>query len=56
MPYSVEKRGDKWVCLNKDTGKVKGTHDSKEMAIRQMRLLYMVESGKEPTGKKSTMK
>ena len=48
MPYKVEKRGDKWVTINSDTGDVKGTHDSKEKAMRQMRLLYMVKSGKEP--------
>ena len=49
MPYEVVKEGDKWVTRNKDTGKVKGTHDTKAKAIRQMRLLYMVESGKTPT-------
>ena len=43
MPYAVEKRGDKWVTINTDTGKVKGTHDSKIKATRQMRLLYMVK-------------
>ena len=53
MPYKVEKRGDEWVTVNTDTGKVKGTHDSKIKAIRQMRLLYMIEGGKEPTGKKA---
>lgn len=55
MPYAVEKRGDKWVTINTETEKVKGTHDSKKMAIKQMRLLYMIEGGKKPTGKKSTM-
>lgn len=54
MPYSVEKRGDKWVTINTETGKVKGTHDSKKKAIRQMRLLYGIESGEwKPTGKKA---
>ena len=43
MPYKVEKRGDKWVTINSDTGDVKGTHDTKGKAIRQMRLLYMVK-------------
>ena len=40
MPYSIEQRDGKWVVVNKDTGKVKGTHDSKIKAQRQMRLLY----------------
>jgi len=48
MPYKVEKRGSKYVTVNSETGDVKGTHDSKEKAVRQMRLLYMVKSGKEP--------
>ena len=45
MPYDVEKRGNKWVTLNTETGDVKGTHDTKEKAIRQMRLLYHVKGG-----------
>jgi len=49
MPYGVEKRGNKWVTLNTDTGDVKGTHDSKEKALRQMRLLYHVKGGGELT-------
>ena len=49
MPYAVEKRGDKWVTINKDTGAVKGTHDSKVKAIRQMRLLYMVKKDQDLT-------
>ena len=54
MPYKVEKRGDKWVTLNTETGKVKGTHNSKVKALRQMRLLYGIESGEwKPTGKKA---
>jgi len=53
MPYKVEQRGDKWVTLNTETGKVKGTHSSKAKALRQMRLLYMIEGGKQPTGAKA---
>jgi len=45
MPYKIEKRGNKWVTVNKDTGDVKGTHDSREKAVKQMRLLYGVEHG-----------
>ena len=54
MPYGIEQRGDKWVTINTETGKVKGTHDSKAKALRQMRLLYMVEGGKQPTGAKAS--
>lgn len=56
MPYQIEKGEDKFVVVNKTTGKVKGTHDSRKKALRQMRLLYMVEGGKSPTGKASTLK
>lgn len=52
MPYKVEKRGSKWVTANKETGHVKGTHDTEHKAIAQMRLLYGVEGGMKPTGKK----
>jgi len=44
MPYKVEKRGSNWVTVNTETGQVKGTHDSKEKAMRQMRLLYAVKN------------
>jgi len=51
MPYKVEKKGEKWITRNTQTGKVKGTHDSKIKAQRQMNLLYGVESGEwKPTG------
>ena len=45
MPYDIKKRNNKWVVVNKNNGKVKGTHDSELKAIKQMRLLYAVESG-----------
>ena len=45
MPYDIRKKGDKWQTYNKDTGDVKGTHDSREDALRQMRLLYHVKGG-----------
>ena len=51
MPYDIAKRGNKWVTYNKETGDVKGTHADRQSAVKQMRLLYMVKSGKEPTGK-----
>jgi len=48
MPYKVEKRDSKWVVINKETGKVKGTHDTEEKAKRQLRLLYGIENGWRP--------
>lgn len=45
MPYAVRKRDSKFVVINKETGKVKGTHASKAKALSQMRLLYHVEAG-----------
>ena len=56
MPYSIGKEGSKWVVKNKETGDIKGTHPNRIKALKQMRLLYMVESGKKPTGKKSILK
>ena len=43
MPYEVVKRGEKWLTINSETQDVKGTHDTKEEALRQMRLLYHVK-------------
>ncbi len=51
MPYAVRKQGRRWVTYNSETGDVKGTHDSKDKANRQMRLLYMVEHGGTPRNK-----
>ena len=53
MPYSVHKRGEKWVVTNTETGDVKGKHDSKVKAIRQINLLRGVEHGWNPTGAKA---
>ena len=56
MPYKIEKRGDKFVVVNKKTGKVKGTHSSRAKALAQMRLLYGIESGEwKPTFSKNSM-
>lgn len=52
MPYAVRKRGKKFVTINKDTGEVKGTHDTEHDAVAQMRLLYHLEAGGKVTGKK----
>jgi len=51
MPYAIEKRGNKWVVFNKETGDVKGRHDSKPKAQSQINLLRAVEHGWQPTGK-----
>ncbi|MBA7499057.1 hypothetical protein ES704_01796 [subsurface metagenome] len=51
MPYDIEKRGEKWVVFNTETKAVKGRHDSKIEAQRQINLLRGIEAGWEPTGK-----
>lgn len=50
MPYAIREDDGKFVVYNKDTGDVKGTHDSKIKAQRQVNLLRAVEEGWEPTG------
>lgn len=52
MPYAYKKKGNKWITYNKDTGDIKGTHDTEHGAIAQMRLLYGIKGGMKPTGKK----
>ena len=52
MPYGVRKRRNKWVTYNTDTGDIKGTHDSREKALKQMRLLYHVKHDGELTKKR----
>lgn len=51
MPYEIKKKGNKYLTVNKDTGKVKGTHDTYKKALTQMRLLYGVEHGMKVRGK-----
>ncbi len=50
MPYAVRRRGAKWIVVNKQTGDVKGTHDTRKKALRQVNLLRGVEHGWKPTG------
>lgn len=45
MPYKVIEKNGKWLTINSDTGHVKGSHESKEKAMKQLRLLYMIEKG-----------
>jgi hypothetical protein len=40
MPYAVEKRGERWACVNAETGEVHGEHDTEEDAKAQQRALY----------------
>ena len=49
MPYKLVKKGDKYEVINSKTGKSHGVHATKEKAQKQMRLLYGIESGWEPT-------
>lgn len=43
MPYAIRKRGEKYQVLNTRSGQVKGTHPTKVKAIKQMRVLYLIE-------------
>lgn len=40
MPYRVEKRKDKYVVISEGSGRVLGTHTSREKAMAQVRALY----------------
>lgn len=50
MPWKAVKRGSKWVVIKETTGKVVGTHSSKQKANAQVRALYANE--KKPGKKK----
>ncbi len=52
MPYICKTNKNKFELVNKDTGKKHGTHDDLHSCIKQMRLLYGIEGGMKPTGKK----
>jgi hypothetical protein len=49
MPYGIKKSGDVWIVYKLDTGKEVAKHDSKEKAQKQVRLLYGIEGGWQPT-------
>lgn len=40
MPWAVRAKGGKYVVVNKDTGRVMGTHSSRAKALRQLRAIY----------------
>jgi len=46
MPYKIEKKGDKFALVKKDTGEVVALHDSKEKAHRQAMAIYANENQK----------
>ena len=48
MPYSIQKRGDKFVVVNTETGHVKGTHATRAKAQKQINLLRGIEAGWKP--------
>jgi hypothetical protein len=51
MPFAIVKHADKsYSVINTETHKVHALHTTKEKAKRQMRLLYGVMHGFEPTG------
>ena len=56
-PYRIEKEGDAWVVKHKKSGKwlIKARHTSRAKAVAQMRLLYGIEAGWKPTGRKSKL-
>jgi hypothetical protein len=41
MPYGIRKSGDKFKVVNKETGRVFGTHSTKEKAKKQLAALYI---------------
>lgn len=45
MPYAIRKlpNQNKWRVYNSATGKIHAEHTTKSKAIKQMRLLYMLE-------------
>ena len=43
MPYDIKKKGKKYFVENKLTGSVKGSHDTKEDAKKQLAALYANE-------------
>lgn len=53
MPYELRKKGTGYVVVNKETGKEHSKKPiPKSRAEAQMRLLYGIESGMIPRGKK----
>lgn len=52
MPFEIIKKNNKFLVVNKDTGALRGTHNTREKAVAQLRLLYyLLNSGKIKGGK-----
>ena len=43
MPYKIEKRGDKWCVIRRDTGENKGCSDTEAMAQSHMNAMHAAE-------------
>lgn len=54
MPWRIQKKGDKWLVVKEEDGKVVGTHPSREKALAHLRALYanVPEARKEAKKKK----
>lgn len=40
MPFAIRKRGNKYVVVSKESGRVLGTHKTKKSAVRQLKAIY----------------
>lgn len=47
MPYDVKENDGKFDVINKDTGEVKATHDTRKEADDQVKLLHSIENDPE---------
>lgn len=56
MPYSIKKVGSKFKIINKDTGKVVGSSDTKEKAQSSIRARLAGDHGWVGSGKKRSKK
>jgi len=41
MPWRLGRRGEDWVVVSKKSGKIKGTHKTRDAAVNQLRALYV---------------
>lgn len=40
MPYKIQKKNNKYIVVAKDSGDIKGTHDTRAKALAQLKALY----------------
>ena len=45
MPYAITHRQGKWVVVNKETGRVLGTHKTRQEALDQVKAVYANANG-----------